>query len=804
MLRKNPTVLLLALSCAALTVHAESITTLVEAEHTNGGASGIVWNGWYIGSCDNGNWAAYSEINLRDGATEMRARIASGHSTESHPGNIEIRLDAVDGRLIGRLSIAGTGSWSNWEIQEAVLDGATGTHDIYLVFVGVETMNGLCDMDWFEIDVDDDPTPPPPPGNVLTLEAEHYSAEQGTQIIWSPHAVGHIDNGDWLRYDNVDLFDGAVYFTATLASDQESGMYTGAVIEIRVDGIGGELLGFLEVKGTGSWSTYVQQSAVLNGAGSGVHDLYLAFYDSWGICNLDKFSITRSDQAAEMVSIDARGYPFFMGPEGSGAEHTVTFGKDFLMDKTEVTQADYANLMGVNPSDIVGDALPVNSVTWYDAVLYCNERSKRDGYDTVYSYTGITGVPGNNGVLDNVEIHYDRIGYRLPTEAEWEYACRAGTHSSYYWGNWDSPDNPDYMWSAANSGGSIQPVEQLYPNQWGLFDMSGNAREWCNDWYGAAWYNESNSLDPIGPSAGDNNDVCIRGGCFKEQDWFHYSRKRNAFERTRIDNGNGFRCILPQEAPGSRKPLSVELDVNGTYRTATVWPSTTPTESSPVVFYFHGYGGYARDSENGRQFHTLWPEATVLYLNGLGEPAHKKQGWQEGIIRHPDNTFRENIQIEIDFIDAMLTYLNSNFLVDNSRIYASGHSNGSFLTRNLANLTPETFDAFASVASYSYQDPPVISADPKPYLYVVGRNDHVFDNDYPGYQPTLERYNNALYELLVLNDCPEPGDPDYWDTPHAVFAPNPGGEPVEYRLHEGDHSWPSSANQWVIDFFMAQ
>jgi formylglycine-generating enzyme len=196
-------------------------------------------------------------------------------------------------------------------------------------------------------------------------------------------------------------------------------------------------------------------------------------------------------------------------PEGWVFEspvHEVTITRPFLMARTEVTQEQYEAVMGSNPSNFKGPDLPVERVSWYEAVEYCNELSRQDGLDPCYSGSGASIV-----------CDFTANGFRLPTEAEWEYACRAGTETDFHTGNMthsgSSPIDPALDragWYGGNCGSTTHPVGEKEPNAFGLYDMHGNVYEWCWDWYSGNYYASSPAEDPRGPASG--SDRVVRGG----------------------------------------------------------------------------------------------------------------------------------------------------------------------------------------------------------------------------------------------------------------------------------------------------
>jgi formylglycine-generating enzyme required for sulfatase activity len=196
--------------------------------------------------------------------------------------------------------------------------------------------------------------------------------------------------------------------------------------------------------------------------------------------------------------------------------HQVTISKPFYLGVYEVTKQQWEDVMGNNPSEFKGEDNPVEMVSWEDAQDFIKRLNQKEGHSL----------------------------YRLPTEAEWEYAARAGTTSTYYFGD-DESQLGDYAWYDGNSGSTTHPVGQKRPNAWGLYDILGNVHEWAQDWYGETYYANSPSSDPTGPSSGDGR---VDRGCGWDSSAWHCLSLSRDWDRPagRIVS-IGFRLALSSE-----------------------------------------------------------------------------------------------------------------------------------------------------------------------------------------------------------------------------------------------------------------
>lgn len=208
----------------------------------------------------------------------------------------------------------------------------------------------------------------------------------------------------------------------------------------------------------------------------------------------------RAGGASKLEMVELPGGAFVMGDKEQidAAPHEVVLSP-FSIDKYLVTQELYQKIMGANPSRWKGEKNPVEQVRWSDAVMFCNKRSEIEGRQPCYN-------------LETWTCNFEANGYRLPTEAEWEYACRAGTSTAYFFGD-STAQLGDYAWFDKNSGGHPRPVGQKKPNPWGLYDICGNVWEWCHDFYKVDYYPEAPRENPNGPERGETK--VLRGGAWR-------------------------------------------------------------------------------------------------------------------------------------------------------------------------------------------------------------------------------------------------------------------------------------------------
>lgn len=195
----------------------------------------------------------------------------------------------------------------------------------------------------------------------------------------------------------------------------------------------------------------------------------------------------------QMVPVD--DLTFRMGTDASGRVE-VTFSRPFLISSRLVTQEDYQSVMGRNPSHFIGESRPVEMVSWFDAVQFCNELSASELLEAVYEIVGQEVTPD-----------LTRDGYRLPTEAEWEFCCRAERDDEGRYGPID-----EIAWYSANADGHTNPVCDLLPNR-GVYDLLGNVWEWCGDWFQRG-HPADPQVDYVGPATG--YERVLRGGSWRD------------------------------------------------------------------------------------------------------------------------------------------------------------------------------------------------------------------------------------------------------------------------------------------------
>lgn len=317
------------------------------------------------------------------------------------------------------------------------------------------------------------------------------------------------------------------------------------------------ILSWDEAPGTQEYKVYSSQYPDIQ---SFSEDLSGTFTESSWTASISQqrsfYYVTALTAGITNTLIQVPGGSFIMGDTRGGLTyyeqpiHTVVLNP-FYLSKYPVTQAEYTAVMGSHPafSYGAGDSYPVYGLRWYSALQYCNLRSINEGLSPVYTISGSTNpadwgaVPTDyntvyNAPWDAVICNWTANGYRLPTEAEWEYASRGAAN------------NPDHLysgsddlnavgWYLSNSGNSSHPVGSKSPNALGIYDMSGNLYEWCWDWWGQYYYSSSPSDNPKGPLSGLAR--AKRGGYWGADVNFCRVARRSSFDPYRTAHYIGFR-----------------------------------------------------------------------------------------------------------------------------------------------------------------------------------------------------------------------------------------------------------------------
>ena len=282
----------------------------------------------------------------------------------------------------------------------------------------------------------------------------------------------------------------------------------------------------------------------------------------------------RPKSGGEMILLP--GGKFHMGDRhGSSDEmpHEV-FVDSFFIDKHTVSQKFFEKVSHTNPSKRKGATLPVERIMWTQAAQFCNTCSELEGLTPCYD-------------INTWDCDFEANGYRLPTEAEWEYACRAGSQTTYCFGN-DPAKLRKNAWCKPHSLGKTWPVGEKLPNRWGLYDMHGNVWQWCNDYYGETYYSESPQDNPRGPATGKKR--VLRGGAWNStaescRAAYRFSEFQMFTDACFGSDSYGFRRVRNGQLSSGEKPKPSGKTVAGAIdnKPITAGPSEPPTTTASTI-----------------------------------------------------------------------------------------------------------------------------------------------------------------------------------------------------------------------------